>query len=54
MSREAARPSAIPGGAATDADPVGQLERLATLREKGVVTEAEFQAAKAQLLGRMK
>ncbi|MBK9089949.1 MAG: PH domain-containing protein [Holophagales bacterium] len=54
MSREAARPSAIPGGAAPDADPVGQLERLAALREKGVVTEEEFQAAKAQLLGRMK
>ncbi len=54
MSREAARPSATPGGAATDADPIAQLERLATLREKGVVTEAEFQTAKAQLLGRMK
>ncbi len=54
MSREAARPSATPGGAATDADPVGQLERLATLREKGVVTEEEFQAAKAQLLGKVR
>ena len=54
MSREAARPSATPGVAATDADPVGRLERLATLREKGVVTEEEFQAAKTQLLGRMK
>ena len=54
MSREAARPSATPGVAAADADPVAQLERLAALREKGVVTEEEFQAAKAQLLGRMK
>jgi uncharacterized membrane protein YdbT with pleckstrin-like domain len=54
MSREAARPSATPGGTAADADPVGQLERLATLRDKGVVTEEEFQTAKAQLLGRMK
>ncbi len=54
MSREAARPSAAPGGAAVDADPIAQLERLGALREKGVVTEEEFQAAKAQLLGRMK
>jgi len=54
MSREAARPSATPGVAAADADPVAQLERLGALREKGVVTEEEFQTAKAQLLGRMK
>ncbi len=56
MSREAARPSATPGGAATttEADPVAQLERFGALREKGVVTEEEFQTAKAQLLGRMK
>lgn len=54
MSREAARPSATPGGAAPDTDPVARLERLAALREKGVVTEEEFQTAKAQLLGRMK
>ena len=54
MSREAARPSATPGVAAADADPVAQLERLGALRDKGVVTEEEFQTAKAQLLGRMK
>jgi uncharacterized membrane protein YdbT with pleckstrin-like domain len=54
MSREAARPSATPGGAAVDADPIAQLERLGALREKGVVTEEEFQTSKAQLLGRMK
>jgi uncharacterized membrane protein YdbT with pleckstrin-like domain len=54
MSREAARPSATPGVSAADADPVAQLERLAALRDKGVVTEAEFQTAKTQLLGRMK
>jgi uncharacterized membrane protein YdbT with pleckstrin-like domain len=54
MSREAARPSAMPGVTAGDADPVAQLERLGTLRDKGVVTEEEFQTAKAQLLGRMK
>lgn len=55
MSREAARPSATPGGAtAADADPIAQLERLGALREKGVVTEEEFQAAKAKLLGSVK
>ncbi|HYN41100.1 MAG TPA: PH domain-containing protein, partial [Thermoanaerobaculia bacterium] len=35
MSREAARPSAKPGVASSDADPVAQLERLGTLRDKG-------------------
>ena len=33
------------------ADPIGQLERLAALRESGALTEAEFAAAKARLLG---
>jgi Short C-terminal domain len=28
-----------------------QLEKLATLKEKGVVTEGEFQAKKKELLG---
>jgi uncharacterized membrane protein YdbT with pleckstrin-like domain len=54
MSREAARPSAAPGVAGADPDPVSQLERLGALRDRGIVTEEEFLAAKAQLLGRMK
>ena len=54
MSREAARPSGAPVVAAGELDPVSQLERLGALRAKGVVTEEEFQTAKAQLLGRMK
>jgi hypothetical protein len=33
------------------ADPIGQLERLAALRASGALTEAEFAAAKARLLG---
>ncbi len=33
------------------ADPLTQLERFAQLRDKGILTEAEFQAKKAQLLG---
>lgn len=33
------------------ADPIAQLERLAALRDRGVLTESEFQAQKARLLG---
>jgi uncharacterized protein (DUF697 family) len=33
------------------ADPIGQLERLAALHDKGALTDAEFTAAKARLLG---
>ena len=33
------------------ADPIAQLERLAALRESGALTDAEFAAAKAKLLG---
>ena len=54
MSREAARPASASASASASEDPVAQLERLAVLREKGTVTEEEFQAAKAQLLGRLK
>jgi hypothetical protein len=32
-------------------DVVDQLERLANLRSQGILTEAEFQAQKARLLG---
>ncbi len=35
----------------TQTNAVSDLERLATLREKGVVSEDEFQAAKRRLLG---
>lgn len=52
MSREAARPASV--AAPAEADPVAQLERLAALRDRGTVTEEEFQAAKAQLLGRLR
>jgi len=54
MSREAGRPASAPANAAAAPDPVAQLERLGVLREKGVVTEEEFQSAKAQLLGRVR
>ena len=32
-------------------DPIAQLERLGELRDKGVLTDAEFEAQKAKLLG---
>jgi hypothetical protein len=34
------------------ADPVEQLEKLAALKEKGALTEAEFEAEKAKILGK--
>ncbi|MBV9787631.1 MAG: SHOCT domain-containing protein [Chloroflexi bacterium] len=37
---------------AADADLLSQLERLGQLRSQGLLTEAEFSAAKAQLLNR--
>ena len=45
-----AAPTAAPGDAASVPD---QLERLAQLRDKGVITQAEFEAKKAELLGRL-
>ncbi|MGC4946866.1 SHOCT domain-containing protein [Streptomyces sp. DT224] len=40
-----AAPPAAPGG-----DVVGQLERLAALKQQGILTDAEFEAQKARLL----
>ena len=34
-----------------DDDRISQLERLAKLREQGALTESEFQAEKARILG---
>lgn len=34
----------------TSNDPLEQLERLASLKEKGIITEEEFQAQKAKIL----
>ena len=38
-------------GAGQPPDPIAQLERLAALKQSGALTEAEFAAAKAKLLG---
>jgi Short C-terminal domain len=44
---------AAPASAATSPEPgyVGELERLAQLRDQGILTEEEFEAKKKQLLG---
>jgi hypothetical protein len=34
-------------------DPVEQLRQLAALREQGIISDAEFEAKRVQLLGRM-
>jgi Short C-terminal domain len=36
-----------------DSDPLAQLERLAALKERGLVTDEEFSAKKAALLDRI-
>lgn len=47
-----AAPAAAPAPApAAPAGSTGELERLARLHESGALTDAEFGAAKAQLLG---
>ena len=40
-----------PPPAAPAVDPIEQLTKLAQLRDSGVLTEAEFQAQKAKILG---
>lgn len=41
-------PQAAPAAAP---DPIAQLKDLADLRDKGILTDAEFQAQKAKILG---
>ena len=47
---EAAAPSPAPA-AAPEPQYMAELERLAQLRDQGIVSEEEFQAKKKQLLG---
>ncbi|WP_170152013.1 PH domain-containing protein [Subtercola boreus] len=44
------KPAAVTGAVTPAADPIAQIERLAGLRDKGILTEAEFQTQKTQLL----
>jgi hypothetical protein len=47
----AAPPPPAPAPAAPAADPIEQLKDLAELKAQGVLTEAEFEAQKARILG---
>lgn len=44
-------PAQVLGGPAAPEDPVDQLTKLAALLEKGLITDAEFAAQKARILG---
>jgi hypothetical protein len=50
---EPAETTEAPAPAATSSEPgyVGELERLAQLRDQGILSEEEFEAKKKQLLG---
>jgi Short C-terminal domain len=48
---EPAEPAPAPAPAAPAADPIAQLKELAALRDQGILTEEEFAAQKAKLLG---
>jgi hypothetical protein len=45
---EATAPAAAP---APEPEYVGELERLAQLRDQGIITDEEFEAKKKQILG---
>jgi hypothetical protein len=49
--QQAKAQSPAAGGAAAPADPIAQLKELAALKEQGVLTEEEFTAQKARILG---
>jgi hypothetical protein len=44
-------PAPAPAAAAPAADPLAQLQQLADLKAQGILTEAEFAAQKARILG---
>lgn len=49
--QESAAPAPAPASDAGDATVGDQLQRLATLKDQGVLSDEEFTAAKAKLLG---
>jgi hypothetical protein len=46
-----AAPPPPPAAAAPEADPIEQLKQLGALRDQGILTEEEFAAQKAKVLG---
>lgn len=51
QAQPAAAPAPAPAPAAAEDDVIGQLERLGALKAQGLLTEEEFAAEKAKLLG---
>jgi len=49
--QQAGAQQAVAGRPAAPADPVAQLKELAALKEQGILTEEEFTAQKARILG---
>jgi hypothetical protein len=44
-------PAPAPAAAAPQADPIAQLKELAALKDQGILTDEEFAAQKAKILG---
>jgi hypothetical protein len=51
-ARNVARQPVAPHAGEARADPVAQIEKLATLRDKGIINNEDFEVKKAELLGR--
>jgi hypothetical protein len=51
MQAAAPAPAAPTAAAPAQEDMISQLERLGALKAQGILTEEEFQAQKAKLLG---
>ena len=51
QQQQYAAPPPAPVPAAPAADPIEQLKELASLKDQGILTEEEFAAQKAKLLG---
>jgi hypothetical protein len=53
QTRAPSSPDGVPGTpvATTPADPVDQLSKLADLRDRGVLTDSEFESQKRRILG---
>lgn len=47
----AAAQATAPAAAASDEDPMAQVQKLAELHKQGILTDEEFSAAKAKALG---
>ena len=49
--KEATQQAAAAPAAEPEVDPVAEIERLGALKDKGLLTDEEFAAAKAKILG---